>query len=345
MSKKSSVVTASNEPAVSRHHEKLVMPVPPDLQGDRKPRMLWLWFSIILVIGVILFGFGSAIGLNLLKNVHLSITLNKPATPVPVTTQPINRSAVYAGLTFTVNNAQYATSFADDTIHSSQGIVRLNITVNNPSRDAISVIYYDVARLLIPRLKPVAPTNSSLAVDPAPGKSVSGWLDFPVSSPPDFSSLKLQLGSTALNETLVTIPFSGKFDGSVYDHKQTLLSQDMYYYFHGQQLIYHLWSVDVSYSYMGTQARAGQQYYIFNFNVSNPNSSIVSPGYGFDYIRLVLNGTKLPPVDNSLPYGFNGGAQNVGGHVVYLAPVGLRNLTLDFLVQYGSGGTDFNVTL
>lgn len=342
MTKKSSVVSA---PTASRPREKVVMPVPPDLQGDRKPRMLWLWFSVILIIGVILLGFGSAIGFNMLKNVHLSFSFNQPTTPVPVTTQTINRTAVYAGLSFTVNSVQYASSFSDDTIHSSQGIVRLNMTANNPSRDTISVIYYDVARLLLPKLQPIAPSNTSLAVDPAPGKSVSGWLDFPVSSVPELSSLKLRLGSTALNETLVTIPFSGKFDGSVYNHKQTSLSQNMYYYFHGQELIYHLWSVDVSDYYQGTQARAGLQYYIFNFNVSNPNSFIVSPGFGFDYIRLVLNGAKQPPIDNSLPYGFNGGAQNVGGHVVYLAPVGMTNLTLDFLVQYGSGGTDFNVTL
>lgn len=340
MTKKSLVA-----PAASRPREKVVMPVPPELKGDRKPRMLWLWFSAILVIGVILLGFGSAIGLNMLKNVHLSLSFNQPTTPVPVTTQHINRTAVYAGLSFTVNSVQYANSFADDTIHSSQGIVRLNMTANNPSRGTISVIYYDVARLLIPKLQPIAPSNSTLAVDPAPGKSVSGWLDFPVSSAPELSSLKLRLGSTALNETLVTIPFSGKFDGSAYTDKLSPQSQDFYYYFHGQELIYHLTGVDVSGYYQGTQARAGQQYYIFNFNVSNPNSFIVSPGYGFDYIRLVLNGAKQPPVDNTLPYGFNGGAQNVGGRVVYLAPAGMTSLTLDFLVQYGSGGTDFNVTL
>src|SRR5207248_10831663 len=113
-----------------------------------------------------------------------------------------------------------------------------------------------------------------------------------------------------------------------------------------QLLTYHLSSVDVRYSYHGNQAKAGQQYYVLNFSVSNPNGVKVSPGYGFDYVRIIFNGgSPHPPIDNTLPYGFNAGAKGVNGRVVFVGPAGLGSITIDFLVQYGSGGSEYTVSL
>ena len=319
------------------------MPAPPAVQANRKPRMLWVWFSSMLIVGVLILGFGSSYALGLLKGIHISF--NTATTPVPITTFNVHRTATYAGLNFTVTSVQYASSFADDDIHAGQGIVRLNIIATNKSPDHINVIYYDIARLIAPKESPIAPTNVTLSVDPASYTSASGWIDFPFSSAIPLSSLKLQLGSAPLGETLVTIPFSGPFDPSRYSDKTSQQGQTLYYSFHGQQLLYHLITVDIRYSYQGVQVKAGQQYYSFNFRVDNPNGAYVAPGYGFDYIRLVLDGSNRPPVINTLPYSFNGGAQGVGGRVVFIAPAGLKTLTLDFLVQYGSGGTDYSVTL
>ena len=155
----------------------------------------------------------------------------------------------------------------------------------------------------------------------------------------------MQLGSTALGETLVTIPFSGTFEASRYSDRTSQQGQALNYYFHGQLLIYHLASVDIRYSYQGVQAKAGQQYYSCNFRVDNTNGFSVSPGFGFDYLRLVLDGSVRPPVINTLPYTFNANTSGTAGRVVFVAPAGLKTLTLDFLVQYGSGGTDYTVTL
>ena len=108
----------------------------------------------------------------------------------------------------------------------------------------------------------------------------------------------------------------------------------------------HLVGVDVRYAYKGTQVKAGQQYYVLNFRVDNPNADKVSPGLGFDYMRVSFNGGPIhPPVDNTLPYGFDAGAKGVSGRVVFIGPAGLKSLTLDFLVQYGSGGSNYVVTL
>ncbi len=340
MTKKSPV---ASKPPLSRPREKLLLPAPPVVQTDSKPRMLWLRFSTILIVGLVLLGVGSVIALGLLKNFRNS--LNPVVTPVPITTFTVHRSATYAGLNFTVTSVQYASTFADDDIHSSQGLVRLNMTAANKSPDQINVIYYDIARLLVPHGNPIAPTNVNLSVDPASNTSASGWIDFPVSSALPLSSLKLQLGSTALGETLVTIPFNGAFDASRYNDRTSQQGQSLNYYFHGQLLIYNLVSVDIRYSYQGVQAKAGQQYYSCNFRVANTNGVSVSPGFGFDYLRLVLGGAGRPPFVNTLPYTFNANTHSTAGRVVFIAPAGLKTLTLDFLVQYGSGGTDYTMTL
>jgi hypothetical protein len=340
LTKKSPV---ASKPLLSRPREKPLLLTPSEEQADSKPRMLWLKFSSILIVGIVLLGVGSFIALGLLKNFRNS--LNPVATPVPVTTFNVHRTAMYAGLDFTVTSVQYASTFADDDIHSSQGIVRLNMIAANKSPDQINVIYYDIARLLVSQGNPIAPTNVNLSVDPASNTSASGWIDFPVSSALPLSSLKLQLGSTALGETLVTIPFSGAFDASRYSDRTSQQGQALNYYFHGQLLIYHLVLVDIGYSYQGVQAKAGQQYYSFNFRVDNTNGFSVSPGFGFDYLRLVLGGSVRPPAINTLPYTFNANTHATAGRVVFIAPAGLKTLTIDFLVQYGSGGTDYTVTL
>jgi hypothetical protein len=103
--------------------------------------------------------------------------------------------------------------------------------------------------------------------------------------------------------------------------------------------------VDIRFAYQGNQAKAGQQFYILNFTVDNQQGIDVSPGLGFDYVRMVINGVNRPPIDNSLPYTFKANARSVGGHTVYAAPAGLKTLTIGFLSQNGNGQENFDVSL
>ncbi len=308
---------------------------------------LWPLFSSLLVLGVIILIVASSIAWNWLRNVKLAI--NPAPKEAPVLTFKVQRTAAYAGLEFTIVNAQYATSFVDDSIQSGSGLVRLNMKVANKSTDQINIVYYDIARLLAPKLSPIAPTNVSLSVGPKPGTSETGWIDFSVSSALQLNTLQLQFGSTTLGESLVTIPFTGPFDASRYSDRTSPQNLDISYYFpyyNPQLLIYHLKSVNIRHAYRGSQAKAGQQYYVLNFSVDNPNATNVSPGYGYDYIRLSFNGGPIhPPIDNTLPYGFKALAKGVGGRVVFTGPAGLKAITVDFLVQYQSGGSNYNVTL
>jgi len=303
-----------------------------------------LLIASLFAIGLIILGSVSYITWNWLKN--LQIAIGPSSAPAPsITTLSVQRSATYADLNFTVLNAQYATSFPDDPIQSGPAVARINLHVTNKTSNPVSVIYYDVARLLAPKIHPIAPTNVHLSTGPRPGSSETGWIDFPVAKGTRLAPLKLQLGSVSLGETLVTIPFSGPFNPSLYANKLSHQSLAISYDFSGNTLVYHLTSVDIRYSYQGTQCKAGDQYYVLNFTVDNPNGVNVSPGLGFDYIRLVINGYNRSPVANTLPYSFNPGAHSVGGRVVFVAPAGLTTLDIAFLLQVVVGQNNYSVNV
>lgn len=336
MAKKTTIESTIIEPA-----QKARPQGPPERP---KPSKQWLWIGSLLVVGLIIVASVSNIAWSWLKNIP--IPLGMSGTPVPsITTLNVQRSINYADLTFTVLNTQYATSFADDTIQSGPAVVRLNVRVTNKTGNQVAVIYYEAARLLAPKLNPIAPTNVHLSTGPKPGSSETGWLDFPVAKGTQLSTLKLQLGTMSLNETLVTIPFSGTFDPNRFAGRVSPQSLGISYNFSGNVLVYHLKSVEIRYSYHGIQCKAGQQYYLLNFTVDNNNGGTVSPGYGFDYIRLVINGNNRPPVDNTLPYNFNAGAHGVSGRVVFVAQSGLTTLNIAFLLQVVVGEETFNVNL
>ncbi|HLH60465.1 MAG TPA: hypothetical protein VKV20_02180 [Ktedonobacteraceae bacterium] len=308
-----------------------------------QPPRLRPWLGIILIVGLLLLTVASLVTWNWLKG--LQINMNSTAAPPPATTLQVQRTLPYADLSFTVLNAQYATAFPGDPIHAGPATVRLNMRVTNPNTYAVTVIYYDIARLIAPKMAPVAPSNVRLSTGPQPGESETGWIDFPVAQNIQLSTLKLQLGSTALGETLVTIPLSGTFDGNQYAVKVVPQSLTIAYDFEGSTLTYHLRSVDVRYSYGGSESKMGQRFYVLNFTVDNNNGAAISPGYGYDYIRLYINGANRPPIDNTLPKTFKAGAQGVSGRVVYAEPAGLKSLQIVFLLQVVVGEQSYNINL
>jgi hypothetical protein len=312
---------------------------------NSKPAQLWLWITGVLLIGAIILGSVSYITWNWLRNLQITFGAGNTPSTINVTTFNVQRTATYANLNFTVVNAQYAISFPDDTIQTELALVRLNMRVTNKSTDQVSVIYYDVARLLVPGSKPIAPTNVHLSTGPKPGSSEMGWIDFPVAKSVQLSALRLQLGSVAIGETLLTIPFSGSFDPDQFAGKTSRQSLTIWYNFSGYVLVYHLTSVNILYAYRGTQAKVGQQFYVLNFAVDNNNGITVSPGLGFDYIRLIINGYDTPPIDNTLPYSFNAGKHAVAGRVVYVGPAGMKTLNIAFLLQVVQGQNPYSVSL
>ncbi len=336
---KKSLITSSEMDSDSDTSTKRIVTSP----RNSKQSNLWLWITSLLLIGVIILGGVSYITWSWLRS--LQITFGAGDTLPVITTFNVQRTATYADLYFTVLNAQYASSFQNDPIQTGQAIVRVNMRVTNKSTDQVSVIYYEVARLIVPDAKPISPSNVHLSTGPKPGSSEIGWIDFPVSKGMQLSALRLQLGSVALGEALLIIPFRGPFDPNHFAGRTSPQSLTIYYNFSGNVLVYHLKSVNILYAYRGTQSKKGQQFYALNFTVDNNNGVTVSPGYGFDYIRLILNGYNLPPMDNTLPYSFKAGAHGVAGSVVYIAPAGLKTLNIAFLLQIVQGQNTYSVNL
>ena len=343
MAKKSSSI-----PVLSpQQNEKTPAAFIPALEKSANPTRQWLLFSVLLIVGIFIISTVSYTAWSWLQQVKISV--NPASTPIPIHTLNVLRTANYAGLEFTVVNVQYAPSFADDGIQSGAAIVRVNMKVTNKSSEQISVVYYDIARLLVPKSNALNPTNVSLSAGPQPGKSETGWIDFSAPQGLQLAPLTLQLGSSQLGEYLVSIPFTGKFNPSIYSDHSVAQNMDINYYFpynNPHLLIYHLSSVDIHYAYKGTQAKAGQQFYVIHFSVSNPNGFTVSPGFGYDYIRISFNGGPLhPPVDNTLPFNMNAGAKPTNGTVVFTGPANQGTFTLEFLVQYGNGGSTYTISL
>ena len=312
--------------------------------GPSQPSLHWLGIISLLLIGVIIFGGVSYIVFHWFNSIHITLGAGNTTQPA-ITTFDVGRTGTYAELSFTVLNAQYSTTFPNDAIQAGQALMRVNLQVKNKSTDRVSVIYYDVARLLVRGMKPIAPVNVSLSTGPKPGTSEVGWIDFPVSKGVQLSTLKLQLGSLSLNEVPLIIPFSGSYDPNHFAGKTYPQTLTIWYNFKGYTLVYHVTSVNVLYAYRGSQAAKGQQFYVLNFTVDNNNGVMVSPGFGFDYIRLIINGYKTPPIDNTLPHDFKAGAQGVAGRVVYKGPEGLTRLNIAFLIQLVQGQNDYSVDL
>ncbi len=317
------------------------------LKKQKEPAVFWPWLGGLLLVGLVIVGVVTLSVWNWLNNIQSRMGTNQSSSSV--STVNVGRSITYADLTFTWNNVQYTPFFSDDPIHASSATVRIAVTVNNPTSNTIVIAYYDDVRLLVPGSQSIVPTNLNLSAAPQKGSTQTGWIDFPVATGTDLNSLKLQFGNAATNEMLATIPVSGTYNAKQYQMETAHPNLTVYYYFQGWQipaytLTYHLAGVDVRDSYNGVETKGGQQFYVLNFTVDNPNGATVNPGYGFDYIRLALNGGNRPPIDNTLPYGFKANARGVAGRVVYQGPAGLHALTIVFLRQAEAGGTAYNVS-
>lgn len=312
----------------------------------RQPSVFWPWLGGLLLVGLVIVGIVTFAVWNWLNNVQNGINANQPS--YTLSTLNVQRSSLYAGLNVTLVSVQYAPSFSDDLVRAGSAIVRVNVRIHNPTTGTVAIAYYDVARLLVRGQQPIAPANLNLKGTVPAGATQSGWIDFPATGKVELNSLKLQFGNMATREQLMAIPVSGAFNANQFASRTYHPGLAVNYYFKGWQLPgyylnYRLTSVDVQYAYNGLQVGSGQQFYVLNFSVDNPNGATVHPGWGNDYIRLQLGGLR-PPVDSTLPVEFKPNAQRVTGHVTFVGPANLRNLTIVFLRQAVAGGDAYPIS-
>ncbi len=315
--------------------------------GARRPNisLFWFWLCIILVILALIIGIAGLLIGVWLRNVKPGAT--QTLRPVPITTLSVQRTAPYAGFDITVVSAQYALYFVDDPSHPGPATVRLNVQLTSHNNGQSKMAYYDSLHLLIPgSTSPIALSNTNLpTASIQPGAKVAGWIDFAAPKGTRLDTLTLQIGSAITSESLVDIPMTAPFDASRYADKIYPQSSAFSYNWNGHALQYHLTSIEVRYAYQGSQAKAGQQFYVFNFTVDNPNTIDVAPGYALNYLRLTANGYNQPPIDSNLPNSFKAGSNNNTGHAVFAGPANMHTFMLDFLSSNSNTPQTFTINI
>jgi hypothetical protein len=243
----------------------------------------------------------------------------------------INATVIYAGVNITIVSAQQSQSFVDDPKTTTTGMVRLHIQEQNKTSTRVSWIYANIAQLVLPRGKPVAPTQVQARADIESGATRDSTLDFAVPTSMKISQLTLRLG--AVNEAQMDIPLTGHADLRKYAPKTVNPDGQMTYL----GLNWTLVTATSQLSIAGQQASKGMTYIIVTLRVDNTLSQEAIPGSVYDYIRLKFGSTIASPKSTTLPVLFDAGESGKTGTVTFQVPQSESTYTLILLPQ---GGTD-----
>jgi hypothetical protein len=116
-----------------------------------------------------------------------------------VGTLTVNRGADYNHVHITVAGVQQASSFSDDHKHSGAYTIRVQLTAQTDAgqQSPIGLDYAAIARLQLASGQLIAPKLVNMSPNVLPGQAFTGFIDFPVDTQVNLSSLTLQLGSSA----------------------------------------------------------------------------------------------------------------------------------------------------
>ena len=308
---------------------------PPPKKRTRGRTGLVLLFLVLLVV----LGIGTYAGAGLL-GLHLPGFDNGSAVQPPVTTMPVNATVTYAGVDITILTAQQSQRFLDDPNTTTTGMVRLYIQEQNKTSTRVSWVYSNIARLILPGKKTIAPTLVQATVGIAPGVTQKSTLDFAVPTSMKISQLALRLG--AANEVQMDIPLTGHADLREYAPQTVNPDGQMTYL----GLDWTLVSATSQLSIAGQQASKGMAYIIVTLKVDNTLSQEAIPGSAYDYIRLKSGSTIAPPKNTTLPVSFETGETGKTGTVTFLIFQSTNTYTLILLPQGGTdqATTDFQFT-
>jgi hypothetical protein len=294
-------------------------------------------FVLILLLILVVIGAGSYLTAGML-GFHLpGFGAGSSSTQPPITTMQVNSTITYASITLTVLSAQQSESFVDDPNSTTTGMVRLHIQEQNKISTRVSWLYNDIARLILPEKKSVAPTFVRAKADIAPGAIQTSVVDFAVPTSDKINQLTLQLG--AANEAQMEIPLAGHTDLSKYSPKTVNLNGQMLY----QGLNWTLVSATSQLSIDGQQASKGTVYITVTLKVDSTLSQRAIPGSAYDYARLKSSSTTASPKSTTLPVSFDAGETGKMGTLTFLMPQGGTAFTLILLAAGGAdqAATDF----
>ena len=283
---------------------------------------------VVIVVGAVGY-FALSMG-----GVHVPGAGTKATTQSTITTTTLNETVTYAGVKITLLNAQQAQNFLDDPNSSTDGMVRLTIQEQNPTNVKVSWLYKNIASLVLPGGKTVAPTYVRATVGIAPGATQKSIVDFAVPATDKLSQLTLHLGSSS--EAQMAIPLTGNANLSKYAPVTVKPGGQLQYL----GLNWTLVSATAQYSVAGQQASKNMRYVVVTLSVDSTLSQEAIPGSAFSYIRLQAGNTTYNPVDTTLPVSFAAGETGKTGTVTFLAPQQSNSYTLLLIPLDQSGATE-----
>ncbi len=247
----------------------------------------------------------------------------------PITTTALNTTVPYGDVDVTVLKLQRSASFVDDANTSRDGMIRLSLQAQNKGTSPVTLVYATIATLVWPGGKEVQPTYVSANPTIAPGATSTSTLDFAATAPNN--QLVLRLG--AANEARVDMPLNGQVDAARYAPKNVKLNKKLSY----MGLDWTLTGATSQLSWHGQQASKGMRYVTLDLSVDSTLAQIAIPGPAYDYMRIMIDTTSIPPKDTTLPVSFDAGVTGKTGTVTFLVPQTATNLNLVLASQNDDG--------
>ncbi|HZU67154.1 MAG TPA: hypothetical protein VFA09_07740 [Ktedonobacteraceae bacterium] len=115
----------------------------------------------------------------------------------PVGTLTVNRAIDYNNVHITITQVTEAAAFSDDSKHGGIFTVRVAMQEQNMGKTQapIGIDYASLARLVLDNGQVIAPKLVDIAPVVLPNTPQSGYIDFPVSSQVDLSTLAFRMGN------------------------------------------------------------------------------------------------------------------------------------------------------
>lgn len=116
-----------------------------------------------------------------------------------VSTMAVNRGVDYNNARITVTNVLQASKFSDDRKPGGAYSIRVQLTarVNSGQQTPIGIDFSTITRLQLADGQRIAPKLVSISPNILPGRTIIGFMDFPVAAPIALAGLTLRLGSSS----------------------------------------------------------------------------------------------------------------------------------------------------
>ncbi|GCE17185.1 zinc ribbon domain-containing protein [Dictyobacter kobayashii] len=280
--------------------------------------LLLLALALLLILGVALYFILPLLGIG-------------KATQASISTSDLQTTINYAGTDILLQNVQQANNFLDDPATRSDGMVRLHVQATNKGKNSTTLIYPNIAHVLLPGGKEVPVLYASSNPTLAAGETQVSNLDFAVPASIKADQLVFRLGAST--EARMDIPLKMHADVGQYAPKSIDLNKDAGYL----SLDYQLTQASTQWSLDGQQAPKGMRYLTLTFKVNNPLTQSVIAGSPFDYMQVKAGAMTTQPQQADMPVTLAAHVQNQAGTAVFLVPQDANAMTLLLGTKDGDG--------